>query len=332
MNPKSILRWLTLVTMFALLVILLWNIFAPLNSDQMVIRIKKGDNAAAIGKKLKQNRIIRSASLFKALASLRGTDRLLIAGTYTLGGNNSLYRTLKLLEEGNVSAVKVSIPEGFSLHKTLQRIEKSGLASYEELDALARDSLFVERLTGFHAPSLEGFLYPETYHFDLGSTPADILKQMTSQFFSQVRAAGLEPARIPEFYQLLILASIVEKESTFEDERPLVASVMRNRLEAGMRLASCPTVDYVLERQGVKKPVLSLQDTQIQSPYNTYRNFGLPPSPICNPGVSSLKAALNPAKTDFFYFVADRKGRNDFSATAEEHLRKAASYKRAEWE
>ncbi len=332
MHPKSLLRWLSLATILALLVILLWSIFAPLNSDQMVIRIKNGDNAASIGRKLKQNRIIRSAGLFKALASLRGTDRLLIAGTYTLGGNNSLYRTLQLLEQGNISAVKVSIPEGLSLHKTLQRVEKSGLASYGELDALARDTLFVERLTGFKAASLEGFLYPETYHFDLSSTPAEILKQMASQFFSQVRAAGLEPARIPDFYELLILASIVEKESTFEDERPLVASVMRNRLEAGMRLASCPTVDYVLERQGVKKPVLALQDTQIQSPYNTYRNFGLPPGPICNPSVSSLKAALNPAKTDFFYFVADRKGRNDFSSSGEEHLRKAASYKRAEWE
>jgi UPF0755 protein len=99
-----------------------------------------------------------------------------------------------------------------------------------------------------------------------------------------------------------------------------------------MRLESCPTVDYVLERQGVKKPVLSRDDTQIRSPYNTYRNFGLPPGPICNPSVSALKAAMNPARTDYFYFVADRKGRNDFSATAEEHLRKAAAYKRAEWE
>lgn len=329
---KIILRWLPLALVLILLIVLFWNLFAQLSSDQIAVRIKSGDNAATIGRQLKEHQIVRSAWLFRAMASMRGTDRRLIAGTYSLGGKHSLYQTLKLLEKGNVSAVKITFPEGFSLYKTLRRLDRSGLASYDELYTLATDSLFVEKLTGLRVPTLEGFLYPETYYFDLGVAPAEILRQMTKQFFSQLRAEGLDPAQIKDFYQVLIMASIVEKESGFDDERPLVASVIRNRLDAGMRLASCPTVDYVLERQGVKKPVLSIQDTRIESPYNTYRNFGLPPGPICNPSVSALKAMLNPAETDYFYFVADRKGRNDFSATAEEHLAKAASYKRAEWE
>lgn len=329
---KSILILAPLALILILLLVLVWDLFIPLKSDQIVVRIKSGDNASTIAKQLKDRGIIRSAGLFKLLASTRGTDRRLIAGTYSLGGNYNIFQTLKLLETGNVSAIKITFPEGLSLYKTLSNIERRGLASYDELFALATDSLFVQRLTGFKAPSLEGFLYPETYFFALGDSPADILDDMTQQFFHKVRAAGIDPTKVKDFYGILIRASIVERESNFADERPLVASVIQNRMEAGMRLESCPTVDYVLERQGVKKPVLSIQDTQIQSPYNTYRNFGLPPGPICNPSVSSLEAVLNPAKTDYFFFVADRKGRNDFSATGEEHLRKAAAYKRAEWE
>lgn len=328
----KLLRWLPPTLILALVLSLLGALFLPMRSDQIAIRIKAGDNAATIGQRLKESGIIRSARLFRFMASLRGTDRRLIAGTYSLGGNHSLYATLRLLEKGNVSAVKITFPEGLSLYKTLHRIERSGLASYDELEKLATDSLFVEKLTGFRAPSLEGWLYPETYFFPPDVNPEEILSQMTEQFFSRMRAARIDPFHTDNFYQVLIQASIVEKESSFADERPLVASVIRNRLEAGMRLESCPTVDYVLERQGVKKTVLSLQDTQIQSPYNTYRNFGLPPGPICNPSVSSLKAVLEPAQTDYFFFVADRKGRNDFSTTAAEHMRKAAAYKRAEWE
>lgn len=331
-RARSIIRWLPPALLLLLVIILLWQLFVPRRSEQMAVRIKSGDNAASIGRQLREHGIIRSSTLFRLMASLRGTDRRLIAGTYALGGYHSLWQTLAMLERGNVSAVKVTFPEGLSLFKTLQRIERSGLAGYDELQALALDTLFVQELTGFPARTLEGWLYPETYFFPLDIAPREILSLMTQQFFSQVRAAGIDPARTEDFYQRLILASIVEKESGFEDERPLVASVLINRLQAGMRLESCPTVDYVLERQGVKKPVLSRDDTQIRSPYNTYLNFGLPPGPICNPSVSALKAAMNPARTDYFYFVADRKGRNDFSATAEEHLRKAAAYKRAEWE
>ena len=157
------------------------------------------------------------------------------------------------------------------------------------------------------------------------------MRQMAEQFFSRLSSAGIDPAHTQNFFQLLIQASIVEKESNYDDERPLVASVIRNRLESGMRLESCPTVDYVLERQGVKKPVLSIQDTQIQSPYNTYQNKGLPPGPICNPSLGSILAALQPARTKYLYFISDRKGRNDFSTTGEEHFAKIRKYKRDEW-
>lgn len=329
---KKTLIALPFAVVLILIVVFLWNAFLPLSSEQLAFQVKNGDNAAAIGKRLKERGVIRSAWLFRILASTRGTDRSLIAGTYSLGGKHSLFQTLKLLESGNISAVKVTFPEGLSLHKTLERIDRSGLASYDELYALATDSLFVQKLTGFKVPSLEGFLYPETYFFDLSENPEEILGKMTGHFFKILADAEIDATKTDNFYDLLIKASIVEKESMVEDERPLVASVIENRLKKGMRLESCPTVDYLMERQGGKKTVLSYQDTRIPSPYNTYRNHGLPPGPICNPSLNSIQAVLNQPKTDYFFFVADRKGRNDFSKTGEEHMRKAAAYKRKDWE
>jgi UPF0755 protein len=237
-----------------------------------------------------------------------------------------------MLEEGNVTAVRVTIPEGFSMYQTLHRLERSGLARYEDLYKEATNPDFVYQLTGFKVNSLEGFLYPDTYAFDPDVTVQEILSIMTRNFFSTLKKAGIDPYTIDNFYDKLILASIVEKESNYPEERQLVAGVIYNRLRAGMKLASCPTVNYILEQRGIKKKVLSFEDTKITSPYNTYINYGLPPTPICNPSLSSIMAALNPAQTDYYYFVSDRDGRNDFSRTAEEHLAKAKKYRRKEWE
>ncbi|MBW6513784.1 MAG: endolytic transglycosylase MltG [Candidatus Syntrophosphaera sp.] len=330
-SPGFLLR-LVLIAFLALLAFTVWQVFKPVRSEQIVLRVSSGDSAAGIAARLEEQGIIESRFLFKTLAKLRRTDRRLMAGTYTLGGKASLYQTLSVLEKGNTSSVRVTIPEGLSLRRTLQRIEQSGLAGYDELLAAATDTAFVREQTGYKVPSLEGFLYPETYLFDLSLGPREILALMTREFFTKNRAVGIDPHAIAGFYDKLILASIVEKESAHPQERGIVASVMQNRLNHGMHLASCATVDYILERRNIKRPVLTLADTQIPSPYNTYINTSLPPGPICNPSLSSIQAALNPAKTKYLYFVADRKGRNDFSTTAEEHYRKTRKYRRAEWE
>ncbi len=310
----------------------LWAVFAPLRSDQIAFRVSLGDGAGQIARELRDRGIVRSGFWFRLLASARGTDRRLKAGTYSLGGDKSLYQTLLMLERGNTQAIRITFPEGLSLYKTLRRIEDSGLATYAELHAAATDTSLVRQLTGFAVASMEGFLYPETYFFDLGLTPVEILSRMTEQFHQELEQAGIRAQDIPGFYEKLTLAAIVEKESAHPDERGLIAGVMYNRLRKGMRLACCTTVDYVLERRGTKKPVLSLDDTKIASPYNTYLNEGLPPGPICNPSLGSLQAALHPVESDYLYFVADRKGRNDFSRTAQEHMSKSRAYKRAEWE
>ena len=322
----------TLSVIIIIGVVALYNIYVPVSSNEMLLKINRGDTAATIAEKLEQNGVIRSKFLFRTLASMRGTDKHLIAGTYTLGGKHNLLQTLKMREEGNVTAVRVTNPEGFSMYQTLHRLEKSGLAKYKDLYKEATNPEFVYQLTGFKVPSLEGFLFPDTYAFEPDVTVQEILSIMTSNFFNTLNKAGIDPYAIDDFYDKLILASIVEKESNYPEERQLVAGVIYNRLSAGMKLASCPTVNYILEQKGIKKKVLSYEDTQILSPYNTYLNYGLPPTPICNPSLASIKAALNPARTDYYYFVSDRDGRNDFSRTAEEHLAKAKKYRRKEWE
>jgi UPF0755 protein len=184
------------------------------------------------------------------------------------------------------------------------------------------DTTLIRRLTGMQLSSLEGFLYPETYLFPVYSNADSILAIMTNEFFRKLSRAGIDIHRQEDFYAKLILASIVEKEAGYAEERPIIAGVFERRLRLGMALQSCPTVDYILEKRGIRREVLTNQDTQIKSPYNTYRNPGLPPTPISNPQVSSIAAALTPASHNYLYFFADKQGNNVFTASYEEHQRR----------
>ncbi len=326
-----VILYMILATTLIGAAILAWQILIPLRSEPLALKVQKGETAAHIAVRLEERGIIRSSTIFRLLAALRGSDRHLIAGTYSLGGKNSLLQALKLLEQGNTSAVRVTFPEGLSLKATLQKLERSGLAPYAVLDSLARSPELVFELTGIRTASLEGFLYPETYAFDIGSTPLELLQMMTTQFKNKLREAGIDYLRSSGFYERLILASIVERESGSPEERKLVAGVLANRLNKGMRLESCATVDYLLEQQGQRKPVLSFEDTRLPSPYNTYIKEGLPPGPICNPSLNSIQAALQPARTDYLFFVADRQGNNSFSVTASEHFQKIRQYRGSDW-
>lgn len=300
----------------------LLTIIVPTNSDEVLIRVNRGDNAGSIAQKLRHAGVIRSELVFRALARLSKADRDLKPGIYTFGGRVSLLDTFKRLQGGQSETVGITIPEGWSLYRTLHRIEKSGLISYDSLYAVATDPAFVMEITGLKLPSLEGYLYPETYRFEPGMTAREILKLQTDELFKRLDKAGIKAKADSTFYRKLVLASIVEIESGTADERPVVAGVYQNRLAKGMRLEACPTVDYILEQKGIHREVLTLDDVNIASPYNTYRNAGLPPGPICNPSIGSILAAYSPAKHDYFFFQADRKGRNVFSRTYDEHLRK----------
>ena len=322
---------LIIITLLLVVIVYLaWLVWMPLKSEQAVFHIRSGDSASTIANTLSSQGIIRSRNMFVMLARLRHSQNKLKAGTYSFGGNYNMFQTLKMVEKGNTSAISITIPPGFNLHQTLQRMERSGMASYDSLLVRANDPELIYKLTGKELPSLEGYLFPDTYHFDLGSSIQTLLSIPVQNFFRQLHRAGIEPDSIPDFDQKLILASIVEKESAHPDERPIIAGVYWNRMQKGMRLESCPTVNYLLLQEGIKREVLTNSDLSIQSPYNTYLNAGLPPTPISNPSLQAIQAAISPQKHNYLFFVSNRKGRNDFSATYQEHLQKKRKYERSD--
>ncbi|MDD2543211.1 MAG: endolytic transglycosylase MltG [Candidatus Cloacimonetes bacterium] len=290
-------------------------------STQRIVQINNGDSARTIGMKLKQTGIISSQNAFRTLAKLRRADKNLKPGTYIFGGRTNLWQTVSRLQDGISQNIRITFPEGLSLYKTLMRIDASGLADYQALYSAATDTTLVRQLTGLPLNSLEGFLYPETYLFPVTSSPDSILSIMTHEFFRRLDRQGLSIQDSDDFYKNLILASIVEKEAGNEEERTVIAGVFTNRMRIGMPLQSCPTVDYILEQRGIRREVLTNADTSIPSAYNTYVNPGLPPTPISNPRLESLIAAMQPAKHAYLYFFSNRQGKNVFSSSYEEHQR-----------
>lgn len=298
------------------------NIFKPLNTGEIIVRIKQGETTRTIAHELKANNVIRSAFWFDVLARITKSDRNLKAGRYVFGGNVSIMQTIIKIRQGNSTLLHLTIPEGFSLYSTLKAMEKSGIGSYDSLLTVATDPHVVKKLTGLNLTTLEGFLYPETYAFDIDLAPEEIFAVMTKEFFKRLADAGIEIKDQKQFYKDLVLASIVEQEAVMEYEKPLIAGVYLNRLKKKMKLESCPTVDYTLERQGIHRKRLTYEDLKIESEYNTYIISGLPPTPICNPSISSLQAVYSPTETDYLYFFADFERRNIFSKTYAEHMNK----------
>lgn len=301
---------------------LMATVFVKHQSDEMLLEIRPGDSAATIGAKLQAAGVIPNGRYFALLARITGDDRDLKTGAYKFGGKVNLLETVHMLRAGNSEAISITFPEGWSMYRTLKRIDRSGLVSFDSLMAVATDPVVVKTLTGLDLPSLEGFLYPETYRFELGMSPYQILEIQTKEFFTRLAKAGIDAKADSSFYDKVKLASIVESESMYEDERATVAGVYMNRLAKGMKLEACPTVDYFLEKQGIKREVLLISDVNTPNPYNTYLNLGLPPTPICNPSISSIVAVYNPERHNYLFFQADRQGRNVFSVTYREHLRK----------
>jgi len=319
-------RWnYLMMTLIGLAVILsaftAHEVFSWRDSTERAVKVEPGESAGIIGVKLEEAGIISSAYRFRLLTKLRRADRNLKPGTYIFGGHTNLWQTVSTLQEGVSENIRVTFPEGLSMYLTLKRIEISGLAGFDELYSAATDTAVVRRLTGMPLESLEGFLYPETYLFPVNSSAECILAIMTREFFRKMQINGIDPHEIEDFYDRLKLASIVEKEAGSNSERAKIAGVFERRLRIGMPLQSCPTVDYILERRGIRRAVLTHADTEISSPYNSYQNLGLPPTPISNPRLESILAALSPQEHRYLYFFADGRGGNVFSTSFAEHQR-----------
>jgi UPF0755 protein len=315
---KIILVVVLLFVILALYVVFL--VFLPKSVNEVIIDISKGESAQLIANKLYEKDVIHSKKVFYLYVKFSGIDKTLSFGKYHFSKKLSLPDVVKILKLGKVVLRKVTIPEGLTVKKTAKILSQYGFADQDKFIILCNDSLFARKLTGFSVSSLEGFLYPETYHFPYEVSEQYIIKILVQEFFSQTRDCDFSPNRALDFYETLVLASIVEREARFRDEQPTIASVYLNRIKYNYKLQADPTVAYALELQGKIRKKIYYRDLKIDSPFNTYKNFGLPPSPICSPAISSIKAVLKPAETDFFFFFANGSGRHEFNQTYQQHI------------
>lgn len=303
----------------------------PSNNSQIEIEIVKGSSAAAIQFQLEEKGLLKKGSGFVYLARALGVAKSIQAGSYNISPSDPLYSILWKLRYGKIllpQQVRVTFPEGTSIYKMGIILKESGLSEEaEEFQTLVNEGI-TEKLRKKHwalfkyisSESLEGYLYPDTYLFFKQEKVESIAEKMLHRFEEVVLPfwEKAKPDTKYSLHEILTLASIVEKEAKVPSERPIIASVFYNRLGANMPLAADPTVKYALERPTKK---VFYEQLAVDSPYNTYKRKGLPPGPICNPGIEAIKAAVYPAKTNFYFFVARANGSHIFSKTWQEHER-----------
>jgi len=292
--------------------------------------IEPCETAAEIAVRLEEKGFISDAELFRRYVQYHKLDAGIEAGEFTLRQTMTIPEVAQALQHGQRPEQTVTILEGLRLEQIAAEVAEQTDISREEFLALATTGWRNAGLT-FDLPpdlppdaTLEGFLFPETYRLPESSTAADLLTRMLETFETRVspemRAAAAN--RGLNVYELVTLASIVEREAVLDEERPLIAGVYHNRLAGGWFLGACPTVQYALGGPDNWWPQFTLEATEVDSAYNTYHNLGLPPGPICSPGLASIQASAYPTETDYFFFLADctkNDGSHLFAVTQEEH-------------
>jgi UPF0755 protein len=290
-----------------------------------LVSILPGMGLKTIASTLEQAHVIRHRWMFILYVSVLHRGPYLQAGEYALRATMSPVQIVHILRSGRVVHHALTIPEGFTVRDIATLVAGKGLGDRQVLLDLAVDQAFIASL-GLAAASLEGYLFPDTYHIPRGIRERDLLRLMvrtlhenyTPEIATQAQRLGLSR------HEVLTLASLIEKEAHVEVERPLIAAVYHNRLQRGMRLQCDPTVIYALGEQFDGN--LRKADLDIDSPYNTYRHAGLPPGPIANPGQRAIDAAVAPAQVDYLYFVATGNGTHQFSSTLPEHNQAVGKY------
>lgn len=289
---------------------LLWLAFS---GAAVEVRIPEGASGREVAALLEREGVLRFTVGFRILAQLSGMDRSLKPGTYRLRHNMASLEAIWRLNQGGADFIKVTIPEGWRLEQVADRLEEAGVTPGSAFAAFAK------------AQQWEGFLFPTTYHLKRGMAPESVARLMREEFDRQVLSVYRASGRSLDLDKVVTLASIIEREAILDAEKPVIASVYFNRFARSMRLEADPTVQYGLGRW---KKGLTLKDLEVDSPYNTYRHTGMPPAPICSPGLASIKAALFPERTQYLYFVADYKGAHTFHRTHADFLKAKAEAKK----
>jgi UPF0755 protein len=281
--------------------------------------ILPGQGAWEISKILQKTGVIAHAGTFIAIAALTGKANHMLAGAYVFEGNHVPIDIMNILFRGKTLRYRITIPEGYTVYQIGEVVSKTGLLPKDRFVTGAR-SKQTRDFFAVSAPSMEGFLFPDTYYLAPHMTPLEIMAKMIERFRGVYTPAMEQRSKALGMSKLdvITLASLIEKEAYATLEKPLISSVFHNRMILGMRLQSDPSAVYGIDGFTGK---IGPDDLLRESPYNTYRHGGLPPGPICNPGLDSIKAALWPAKTDYLYFVSKGDGTHVFSHTLQGHNR-----------
>lgn len=329
-----------------------WEMNRPyraFSSSQVFVDIPRGTSRWDTASLLQRNGVIHSRLAFY-LISERHRRRSLQAGEYLFQRAQTPRQVFYQIAGGRIYVHVVVVPEGWTMFDIASELARQKLCTKEEFLTVAQSPALVREIAP-DAKSLEGFLFPSTYQFSRNTSPQEMAAAMVHQFREEwdklrsiavansliepvrevISSPGREPATSPQTLspiQIVTLASLIERETPQPRERPVVASVFYNRLKIGLPLQCDPTVQYALDLEGKPTPKVSAEDLHTPSPYNTYLHRGLPPGPIANPGDASLRAALNPAHTEYLYFVANDAGGHFFARTLEEHDRNVEKYRR----
>lgn len=289
--------------------------------DERFFTVGRGEHGRSIAAALEEQGIIRDRRLFVLALRYLGQTGNLQAGEYRFAEPASTVDVIERLVSGDIYTFAVTVPEGLTLVETAQHLAGRGLGEADALQSAFETAGDIADLDPM-ATNLEGYLYPTTYLFTRNVEPREIARTMAGQFkqtFGETRRRRAEELGLTP-RQVVTLASIVEKETGAAGERPLIGSVFWNRLERSMPLGSDPTIIYALKLEGRFDGNLRRADLEHDSPYNTYRYPGIPPGPIASPGEAALDAVLDPAPTDYLYFVSRNDGTHHFSRTYSEHL------------
>lgn len=291
--------------------------------DSHLIVIKEGMSTGDIAQLLHNEQLVKNPDAFRQEVRFKGLGTKLKAGAYQIDGGMSNREIMELIAKGQVQYLRFVVPEGYTAVQIGKKLEYEGLGKADKFLAAAKDYAPYDYMKTDDANVVfksEGFLFPATYDFPVGVTEEQVLKRLVKQFDIEVKESGIYKTveeRKLVLRDVVNMAAMVEKESVYADEQPRIAGVFLKRLEIGMPIQSDTTIQYIL---GAQKEIITYADTEIQNPYNTYQNPGLPPGPIASPGISAMKAVLEPEKTDYLYFVAEKNGYHRFSKTYDEHL------------
>jgi UPF0755 protein len=302
------------------------SVLAP--QRQAYIQVQENMTAADIADVLYQKGIIHNRLWFRIMVMKNGQASQLKQGLYYLDSHMSMDELLDKIASGKSEAIRFVVPEGYSVQQIARDLEKQHIVKAADFLAAAnRADLLYPYMNGNRSVSYrtEGFLYPDTYFIPMDMSADKIVSMMLKEFDSNLTTDMRDKisAMNLSIYQFTTLASLVEKEAKYDEDRYLIAAVFRKRLELGMPLQSDACISYVM---GVSKATYSIEETKLDSPYNTYVYPGLPPGPIANAGMASMKAVLDAPPTDYLFFVADADGHNHFSQTYEEHLETIKEY------